>query len=174
MKPSAHTEQRAAAGGHQLWQALLALPWLALASGCAHDPCPPLRAAWYLHDTATVGPAIFVALLNEGAKQHYTGFTINPLLAAPTAWSAAAPVADQAAATRPPFGFGAATLQTGEFKLLRIDMAGSSCSLPVAVVLHCSGGASRVQPVPGALPNYMRDDWIVGQATCVLPKKPPP
>lgn len=151
---------------------------LLLLGGCAHHRCPPLRAAWYLDESAPLPnpdaprassavaatgappppssdsdsgqqkvPALFVALLNEGPAWTYSGFVVNP--------------SNRTARAE----FAGVELATGEFRLLRIDLADSACSLPVEVQTSCPGRHSRTQSLPGALPNYLRAEWITGGCT---------
>jgi hypothetical protein len=138
--------------------------------GCA-NPCTPFRAAWYLDDSlearakavvaaaaasapspAASAPTVFLALLNEGSKTlELTRVGLNPIDEGEgsTVLLSLAPHPAQKL-----------ELQPGELRLFAVNHSLGQCVLPVSVLVWCSDGRSKPQPVSGLMPNYLHSTWI--------------
>lgn len=123
---------------------------LLLAAGCAHSPCPPFRAAWYLDKAEHANPTIYLALLNEGASP----LPLERIVLNPTEPDGSGNVVFASAAAQPD------GLAPGRVLLLALDDKLGRCYLPVTVQLQCAQARSRTQPVSGLLPNYLHEQWI--------------
>lgn len=130
-----------------------------LAAGCAHSPCPPFRAAWYLDKPEASVPTIYLALLNEGMQP----MPLQRIVLNPTDAGAHGQVL-YPNATAPP-----ESLQPGRLLLVNLDGKLDECHLPVAVRLQCGERLTEPQPVSGRLPNYLHQRWI---DECTRPRPP--
>lgn len=123
---------------------------LAVMAGCAHPPCPPFRAAWYLDKPQDSAPLVYLALLNEGASP----LPLQRVVLNPAEPGGSGSVVFESFAVPPD------TLPPGRLMLLALDDKLGRCYLPVMVQLQCAQGRSRTQPVSGLLPNYLHEQWI--------------
>lgn len=121
-----------------------------LAAGCAHSPCPPFRAAWYLDKAEQAKPTIYLALLNEGASP----LPLQRVVLNPAEPDGAGSVVFESFAREPD------ALPPGRVLLLAPGDKLGACYLPVTVQLQCAAGRTRTQPVSGLLPNYLHEQWI--------------
>lgn len=135
---------------------------LALLAGC-QTPCPPFRAAWYLHEE-NGRPLLHLAIMNEGRKEvQVNQIIINPA-AAPLSTVSRWPVEQSVA----------------EGDLLVVKVTGlieeralaSHCApakrvarLPARVAVQCDRheqvGWARMS---GTMPNYLPDSWVSCQS----------
>lgn len=177
--------QRSAAAWRSLARQAAMASCIAVVAGCAHSPCPPFRAAWY------------VDLPDVGSK---TATAVAP--AASAASAASAPAAAASAEAAPTIHLALLNDSTQAYRVEKIllnpggtDSGGvnviqgkevpneawkpgrlflvklesselSECHLPVAVQIHCGNGLSSPQAVSGLLPNYLPKYWL---DRCVQP-----
>lgn len=132
-------------------------------AGCAHPPCPPFRAAWYLDKPQESAPVVYLALLNEGVSP----LPLERVVLNPAEPDGSGSVVFASAALRPD------ALPPGRLLLLALDDKLGRCYLPVAVQLQCGQGRASTQPVSGLLPNYLHEQWIVSCGEGALDRYPP-
>jgi hypothetical protein len=134
---------------------------IAVVAGCAHPPCPPFRAAWYVDlpegAAAAAAPTMYLALLNDSTQ----AYRVERVVLNPSGTDrGGVDVLQGNEVARDPW-------QPGRLRLIKLETQElSTCHLPVAVRLHCGNGLATTQAVSGLLPNYLPQHWI---DQCVRP-----